>query len=120
MSELATSEYLIILFYNPNSPIGKQALAYATGEGHDVREVDILKYQFTGTLLKELADRLDVPVEGLINKKHPEFEKFKDSSFSDSDWINILRENTELIKEPIAIRGHQAMFVETPSDLSRL
>lgn len=120
MSELATSEYVIVLFYNPTSPIGKQTLAYATGEGHQVREVDILKYQFTGMLLKELADRLDVPVEGLINKQHPDFEKYKDSSFSDSDWLNFLRENTELIKEPIAIRGHQAIFVETPSDLSRL
>lgn len=120
MSELATSEYLIILFYNPTSPIGKQTLAYAIGEGHQVREIDILKYRFTGTLLKDLANRLKVPIEGLINKQHPGFEKYIDSSFSDHDWITVLRENTALIKEPIAIRGHQAMFVETPSNLSRL
>jgi len=120
MSILATSDRLIILFYNPNSPIGKQSLAYAKGEGIQLREVDILQYEFTGSLLKDLADRLGVPVDELINQEHPKFEKYKDSNLSNHDWLTFLRENTELIKEPIAIRGEKAMFVKTPSDLSRL
>lgn len=120
MSKLATSDQLIILFYNPDSPISKQSLAYAKGEGTQVREVDILQYKFTGSLLKDLADRLKVPIEGLVNKEHPDFEKYEISDFSDEDWITFLRENTELIKEPIAIRAEKAMFVKTPSDLSRL
>lgn len=48
MPELATSEYEIILFYNPNSPSGKKTFAYAKGEGFPVRDVDILKHLFTG------------------------------------------------------------------------
>ena len=120
MSILATSSRLITLFYNPNSPTGKQSLAYAKGEGYEVQEVDILQYKFTGSLLKDIADRLKVPVDGLVNKEHPNMEEYKDSNFSDHDWITVLRENTELIKEPIAIRGKKAMFVKTPSDLSRL
>ena len=120
MSILATSDRLIILFFNPDSPIGKQTLGYAKGEGIQLREVDILKYEFTGSLLKNLADRLKVTVEELVNKKHPDFEKCKDKNFSDQDWITVMRENTELIKEPIAIRGDKAILVETPSDLARL
>lgn len=120
MSILATSDQLIILFYNPDSPIGKQSLAYAKGEGTQVREVDILQYKFTGSLLKDLADQLNVPIEGLVNKNHLDFKKYKDSNLSDQDWISVLRENTELIKEPIAIRGKKAIFVKTPSDLARL
>lgn len=120
MPELATSEREIILFYNPNSPSGKSTFAYAKGEGFPVRDVDILKQEFTGTQLEEIAERLHVLIDGLVNKDHPDFEKYKDDDFSDNDWIKILRKNPELIKEPIAIRGHQAMFVKTPSDLSRL
>ncbi len=120
MPELATSESEIILFYNPNSPSGKKTLAYAKGEGFPVRDVDILKHQFTGTQLEELADRLHVPIDGLVNKEHPDFEKYMNDDFSDDDWIKILRKNPKLIKEPIAIRGHQAMFVRTSSELSRL
>lgn len=120
MPELATSEYEIILFYNPNRQSGEETLGYAKGEGFPVRDVDILKNQFTGTQLEELAERLHVPIGGMINKDHPDFDKYKDDDFSDDDWIKILRKNPKLIKEPIAIRGHQAMFVKTPSDLSRL
>lgn len=120
MSELAVSEYEILLFYNPDSPTGPESLAYAEGEGYPLRDVDILKNQFTGTQLEELAERLNVGIDGLVNKEHPDFANYKDDNFSDDDWIKILRKNPQLIKEPIAIRGHQAMFVKTPSDLSRL
>ena len=120
MPELAVSEYEILLIYNPNSPTGSQTLGYAKGEGYPLRDVDILKHQFTGTQLEELAERLNVNIDGLVNKDHPDFKNYKDDDFSDDDWIKILRKNPQLIKEPIAIRGHQAMFVKTPSDLSRL
>ena len=120
MPELAVSEYEILLFYNPNSPMGAKTLGYAKGEGYPLRDVDILKNQFTGTQLEELAERLNVPIDGLVNKEHPDFNNYKSNNFSDNDWIKILRKNPQLIKEPIAIRGHQAMFVKTASDLSRL
>lgn len=120
MSELAVSENEIILFYNPQSPSGSKTLAYAKGEGFALRDVDIIKNQFTGTQLEELAERLQVSIDGLVNKEHSDFENYKTNDFSDDDWIKILRKNPKLIKEPIAIRGHKAMFVKTPSDLSRL
>ncbi|HEA23319.1 hypothetical protein LCGC14_1093950 [marine sediment metagenome] len=121
MSELATSTREIILFYNPNRDSAKQTLGYAKGEGFPVRDVDILKNGFTGIQLEELADLLQVKIEGLVNKNHPDYEEhYKNVDFDDNDWIKILRKNPELIREPIAIRGKKAMFVETPSDLSRL
>ncbi len=121
MPELATSEYEIILFYNPSRPFGEQTLAYAKGEGFPVRDVDILQNRFTGTQLEEIAERLATNIAGLVNKDHPDFSsKYDNSDFSDDDWIKILQKNPKFIKEPIAIRGHQAILVETPSDLSRL
>jgi len=121
MPELATSEYEIVLFYNPNRESAQKTLGYAKGEGLPVRDVDILKNVFTGTQLEELAERLLVPIEGLVNKDHPDLpSQFKEANLSDNDWIKFLRKNPEFIKEPIAIRGHKSIFVETPSDLARL
>ena len=120
MSELAVSECEILLFYDPNAPIGAESLGYAKGEGYALRDFDILKNKFTGMQFEDIADRLHVPIDGLVNKDHPDFERYKDDSFSDDDWIKILQKNPQLIKQPIAIRGHQAIFVKTPSDLSRL
>ncbi|CAM4398288.1 arsenate reductase family protein [Zobellia nedashkovskayae] len=121
MPELATSEYEIVLYYNPSRASAEKTLAYAIGEGLPVRDVDILKNIFTGTQLEELAERLSVPLEGLVNKDYPDFpSEFNDANLSDNDWIKLLRKSPEFIKEPIAIRGHKSIFVETPSDLSRL
>lgn len=121
MPEIASSEYEIVLFYNPKSNLARSTYAYAKGEGLPLRDVDITKDMPTGTQLEEIADRLNTNIEGLLNREHPEFEKlYEDSSFEDEDWIKILHKNPEFLKEPIAIRGHQAIFVKTPSELSRL
>lgn len=121
MGELATSDWEVTLFYNPNSLIAKKSLAYAEAEGFPVREVNILKTPFTGTQLEELADRLKLKIEELVNKKHPDFKKqFGDPKLSDRDWIKILKKNPEFLKEPIAIRGDLTVLVKTPSDIIKL
>jgi len=121
MGEIATSEREVILFYNPNSLIGKKVLAYAKAEGFPVRDVDILKTSFTGTQLEDLADRLHIPISELANQEHPDFKKhFGNPNLSDRDWIKILRKNPQLIKEPIAIKGDKTILVKTPSDIVKL
>ncbi len=121
MPELATSDWEIVLFYNPNSPSASKTLGYAKGEGLPVRDVNVLKNPITGTQLEELASLLKVSIDGLVNKEHPEYEEmYGNAAFSDDDWIKVLRNSPQFLKEPIAIRGQHAIFVKTPSDLSRL
>lgn len=121
MGEIATSDREVILFYNPNSNIAKKTLAYARAEGFPVRDVDILKTPFTGTQLEELADRLHLKLEDLVNKEHPDFkEYFENPVLSDDDWMKILKKNPQLLREPIAIRGKLAILVKIPSDIIRL
>lgn len=120
MPELATSDREIILFYNPDRAGAEKIMGYAMGEGFAVRDVNILKNNFTGVQLEELADLLHTTVEGMVNKDHPMFqERYGNPDFEENDWIKILKKNPEMIKEPIAVRGNLAIFVETPSDLSR-
>ncbi len=121
MGEIATSNWEVILFYNPNSVLAEKVLAYAKAEGLPMREVDILKTPFTGTQLEELAERLHINLENLINKAHPDFKKnYKSLNLSDDDWIKIMKKHPEFIKEPIAIRGDTTILVRTPSDLVKL
>ncbi|WP_299212179.1 ArsC/Spx/MgsR family protein [uncultured Dokdonia sp.] len=121
MGEIATSDREVILYYNPDSKIGKKVLAYAKAEGCALREVDVLKTPFTGTQLKELANRLQLTIDGLVNTQHPEFENhFGNPNFSDDDWIKLMRKNPQFIKEPIVIKGDKTILVETPSDITKL
>ena len=121
MGEIAVSNRLLILFYNPNSIIGKKVLSYAEADGLPIREVDILKTLFTGTQLEELADKLHISLHELVKKDHPDFKKhFGKPNLADEDWIKILRKNPQFIKEPIAIKGGKAVLVKTPSDILKL
>ena len=121
MGKIATSNWEVILFYNPNSVLAKKTLAYAKAEGFPIRDVDILKTPFIGTQLKDLADRLNLKLEELVNKEYPDFKnRFGNPVLSDGDWIKILKKNPELLKEPIAIRGDKTILVKTPSDIIKL
>lgn len=121
MGEIATSDRLVILYYNPDSVIAEKTLAYAKTDGLPILEVDILKTPFTGTQLEELADRLHITIDGLTNKEHPDFKiKFGKPNFSDEDWIKILRKNPQLLNEPIAIKGNKTILIKTPSDILKI
>ena len=121
MGEIATSERQITLYYNSKSKRAKQAIAYAHAEGLPIRQIDILKTPPTGTQIAELSDRLGILVKDLVNQDHPAYmAKFEPGEFSSDDWIKMIRNNPEIMKQPIAIRGDATILIETPTDILRL
>ena len=121
MGEIATSERQITLFYSSNSVRAKQTLAYATAEGLPIREIDILKTPLTGTQIAELASRLNIEIKDLVNQEHPAYtSQFEHHDFSSRDWIKMIRNNPEIMKQPIALRGDITILVETPTDIIKI
>ena len=121
MGEIATSNWEVILFYNPNSVIAEKTLAYAKADGLPIKDVDIIKTPFTGTQFEELADRLHISSSKIVNQEHPDFKKrYRNPNLKDEDWIKILRKHPEFIREPIVIRGGKTILVKTPRDIVNL
>ena len=121
MGEIATSNRQITLFYSSKSSRAKQTLAYAKSEGLPIQEIDILKTPITGTQIAELAGRLGIEIKDLVNQKHPSYtSKFKHHELSSEDWIKMLKNNPDIMKQPIALRGDQTILVETPSDIIKI
>ena len=121
MGEIATSNRQITLYYNSESSRAKQALAYAKAEGLPILPIDILKTPLTGTQIVELANRLKLKVKDLINQEHPVYiSKFEPLEFSTDDWIKMIQNNPEIMKQPIALRGDETILVETPSDMIKI
>ncbi len=118
MGEIATSDRQITLFYNSKSVRAKQTLAYTEAEGLVVQKIDILATPPTGTQLAEIAGRLELKIEDLVNQDHPSYNsQFEHHDFSDDDWIKMIRHNPEILKQPIALRGDKTILVETPTDI---
>lgn len=83
--------------------------------------IDILKTPLTGTQIAEIANRLGLDVKDLINQDHPAYaKKFEQSKLSSDDWIKMIKQNPEIMKQPIALRGDLTILVETPSDIIKI
>ncbi|MEO9891027.1 hypothetical protein [Aurantibacter sp.] len=121
MGVIGTADSLITLYYSSKSIRAKQTLAYAKSEGLPINEVDILKTELTGTQIAELADRLNIKIEDLVNQEHPSYAKhFEHHDFSSDDWIKMIRHNPDIMKQPIAIRGNKTILIETPTDIIKI
>lgn len=121
MGEIATSNRQITLFYSSKSRRAKQTLAYAKSEGVAIQEIDILKTPITGTQIAELAGRLNIEIKDLVNQEHPSYKShFEHHDLSENDWINMIRHNPEIMKQPIALRGDVTILVETPTDIIKI
>lgn len=121
MGEIATSDRQITLFYSSKSNRAKQTLAYAETEGFKIQKFDILSRPPTGTQLAEIAKRLNLEISDLVNQNHPAYTKlFEQAEFSSDDWIKMIRNNPEILKQPIAIRGDKTILIETPTDIIKI
>ena len=118
---ISTSDGQITLFYNSRSQRGKQTLVYAKTHGLPLEKVDLLKTPLTGTQITELAKRLDMTIEELVNQQHYKYrKKFTAQSFTSEDWITVIQNHPEIMKQPIALRGNKTILVETPTDIIRI
>ncbi|MBO3099853.1 arsenate reductase family protein [Gelidibacter pelagius] len=118
---ISTSDGQITLFYNSTSQKGKQTLAYAKTHGLPLEKVDILKTPLTGTQITELAKRLGITVPDMVNQGHYKYRrKFTAQCFDSEDWITVIQNHPEIMKQPIALRGNKTILVETPTDIIRI
>jgi arsenate reductase len=121
MGEIATSHRQITLFYSSKSFRAKQTLAYAKAEGLPILEIDILKTPLTGTQIAELADRLNIEIKDLVNQEHPSYTShFEHHDFSSDDWIKMIQNHPDIMKQPIALRGDITILIETPTDIIKI
>ncbi len=120
MGVIATNNRELNLYYNAESSIGMQTLAFVQASKKKVLAVDLSKTKVTGTQWAELADLLGIPIKDLINTEHPDFIKLygKDNDLkSDDDWIKVLQKNPSVVTQPVLVNGTKAMQVNTPSDV---
>lgn len=121
MGEIARSHRQITMFYSSNSTRAKQTLAYAKSDGLPILSIDILKSTLTGTQIAELASSLNIEIKDLVNQDHPAYkEQFLPHKLSEVDWIKMIQQNPEIMKQPIVLHGDKTQLVETPTDILKI
>ena len=118
---ISTSERQITVYYNSSSDTAKQTLAYARTHGLAIEEIDVLNTPLTGTQITELAFRLGIKVNEMVNQEHFKYRrKFNFKDFSSEDWITMIQNHPEIMRQPIVLRGNKTMLVETPTDILKI
>jgi arsenate reductase (glutaredoxin) len=111
----------IMLYYDPKTSVGKKTRAYAHSLTKHIQDIEFHKNKFTRTIWKTLIMQLGIPPKQLLNKSHPYYqEHIKGRDFDDEGWINIIRNNPDLIKAPIVVKGSKAILISSPTDIYRL
>lgn len=118
---MKTNKREIFLYYDPNTSVGKKALAYAKGMTKHVNNTEYTKVKFTPTTWRDILRRLNMNPKHLLDKSKPYYQQhLRGRDFTEDDWINVLINNPELIRAPIAISGNKAIFADNPSDVLKL
>lgn len=108
----------IILYYKPAVKKDKNTYILATQITPHIREIDVYKNTPTETQLMNVLNQLGIEVEKLIERESEIYkEKYQGKSFDVEGWIQVLVQNPDMIKTPIAIKGDRAILIETPSNV---
>ncbi|WP_308992351.1 hypothetical protein QLS71_000850 [Mariniflexile litorale] len=116
---IATNDNETKIYYSTENSIGKQAYAYVVSSEKKVLGVDVSKTKVPGSHWAEIADALDIGIEKLINRDHPDFIKEygdKKIDLDQHDWLRILENHPETLAFPVVIMGKKIIAIHSPSD----
>ncbi len=111
----------ILIYYNPESNSDRKTVAHAQSVVPHVRAYAFAKAPSTTTSWQTILNALELHPKEILNKANPFYQKhIRGKEFDDESWVNILKYNSNLIKAPIAIRGHRAILCNNPTDIYKL
>jgi arsenate reductase (glutaredoxin) len=114
-----SSEYKeISIFYNPECSKAKKAVIYAKSVSREVFTLEYAKWRTTPTKWREILGKLGVRPKDLMDKSKDYYQQnIRGREFEDEDWLNVLINNPEIIRSPIAVRGNKVMILDNPTDI---
>jgi len=122
MGVIATDSNKITFYYNSNSNVDKQSLAYVQDSLKKILTIDVSKTKISDTQWVEIATKLNLTLADLVNKNHPDFTKNynSDTVLSEDDWIKVIQNNPDVIANAILVIEDKFYKIETPSQVRQL
>lgn len=112
---------MIKIYHNPRCQKSRQTLKILEESGKDVEVVEYLKTPPDAIEIRDVVEKLGVPVTYIIRKGEKVFkEEFKGKDIPEDDWFSILAENPILIERPIVVKGEKAVVGRPPENVEKL
>ena len=112
----------ITFIYNSNQIKEKEAYGYASSLGqHKINEWDLYKKPITNRQLADIAKKLDVNVDDLLNKNSELYQdKISGKDYDEQDLLTMMTENISIIRTPILLHTNHAKFIDSPYELNKM
>ncbi len=114
---LASDDRQFTLVYSSESSIAKQTLGYVESMEAKIQTIDIAKTKLGDTVWVSIAEEMNVKLQDLFSRDHPDAPEGSENDFSTDDWLKLLKHNPKLLQQPIAIKGKKIKQISTPSEV---
>jgi len=109
------------VYHNPRCKKSRAGLQYVQEHTNDFEVVEYLKTPINESVLKDLLMKLNQKPHDVVRTQEAIYKSnFKGKNFTDDEWVKIMIENPKLIKRPIVVRGHKAVWGDPADNLSVL
>jgi len=118
MHKTITKSDEISILYNPDCSKSKKVYAYARSIANKVSFMEFSSSRKTATQWKQILISLGLKPKDILDKSKPYYqENLRGREFEDRDWLNVVINNPNLIRSPIALRAGKAMLLDNPTDI---
>lgn len=107
----------VIIYHNPDCGTSRNTLAMIRNAGIEPHVIDYLKTPPTRLLLRQLIDRMGVPVRELIREKGTPYKELglDDPALTDNQLLDAMMAHPILINRPIVV-SHKGVRLCRPSE----
>lgn len=111
----------LFLYYNNELSAHKQTRALAHSITNHVNETTFKDDAISKTMWADLLSMLNLKPKDLLDKSDTKYQaEIARHDFNEEDWLNILINNSGMIKDPIAVMNNKAVLCQTPQDIFNL
>lgn len=112
---------MIQIYHNNRCSKSRQALQLLQDKAQEIEVIEYLKNPPTAEELRQLLQKLGMPLEKLLRKSETVFkELYKGKSLSDEEWIQAMVSHPVLIERPIVVKGNKAVVGRPLANVAEL
>lgn len=111
----------MVLIFDNESSTHRKTRALAKSITKHINECSLRHNKLSKLRWAKIIMMLNLRPKDLLNKAEPKYQQMiAGHDFDDDDWLEIIRENTDLLKGPIAIMNGKAILCVKPKDIYKL
>jgi len=108
----------IVIYQKPTCSKCRATLSLLKESGEEFESINYYETPLTIDKLRELVQKLNLPVRDLLRKDEPSAGNL--GAASDDEIIKAMVENPDLIQRPIVVRGNKAKLCRPPENVMEL